>query len=265
MRLGNQRLQQASQEFKQFLRIRIYPDTETLLMTIDRAAKLSNRTAGTVAQARKGGRTKKVGRPQVGTVEVDAEAAILRASLALFPGLGYTAVSTKEIAAAAELNPALIYYYYGSKDELFRRTLLLALEEASAPFQLLAAKASNGKRGAEAFLLDWLRCHEAEFSKVRRLLQITLSYTSSPAKDDAVDRALRDFYDGMTRLLTTTMNAGIKYRELPPMDVRQTSTFILSFLDGVYTRSIVFSDYKPASDLADLRRFIRERFAAVEG
>lgn len=49
--------------------------------------------------------------------------AILDAAERLFAAQGFAATTIKQIGAAAGQNPALIYYYFGSKEELYRRLL----------------------------------------------------------------------------------------------------------------------------------------------
>lgn len=49
--------------------------------------------------------------------------AILDAAEPLFGSQGFAATTIKQIGKAAGLNPALIYYYYGSKEELYRALL----------------------------------------------------------------------------------------------------------------------------------------------
>jgi TetR/AcrR family transcriptional regulator len=49
--------------------------------------------------------------------------AILDAAEPLFGSQGFAATTIKQIGAAAGLNPALIYYYFGSKEELYRAIL----------------------------------------------------------------------------------------------------------------------------------------------
>jgi len=49
----------------------------------------------------------------------DRKAAILLAAEKLFAQYGYHAVSIRQIAAEADVPPALIGYYYGAKQELF--------------------------------------------------------------------------------------------------------------------------------------------------
>src|SRR4028119_1289350 len=48
---------------------------------------------------------------------------ILDAAEELFAHQGFKATTIKQIGSAAGLNPALIYYYFGSKGELYRRLL----------------------------------------------------------------------------------------------------------------------------------------------
>ena len=49
--------------------------------------------------------------------------AILDAAEPLFGSQGFAATTIKQIGKAAGLNPALIYYYFGSKEELYRALL----------------------------------------------------------------------------------------------------------------------------------------------
>jgi AcrR family transcriptional regulator len=48
---------------------------------------------------------------------------ILDAAEELFARQGFKATTIKQIGSAAGLNPALIYYYFGSKEELYKRLL----------------------------------------------------------------------------------------------------------------------------------------------
>ena len=49
--------------------------------------------------------------------------AILDAAEPLFGSQGFAATTIKQIGKAAGMNPALIYYYFGSKEELYRALL----------------------------------------------------------------------------------------------------------------------------------------------
>ncbi len=62
---------------------------------------------------------------------------ILNAAEGLFATQGFAATTIKQIGRAAGLNPALIYYYFGSKEELYRRLL-------QRLFGTIAARGSAG-------------------------------------------------------------------------------------------------------------------------
>jgi TetR/AcrR family transcriptional regulator len=55
--------------------------------------------------------------------QAETAAAILDAAEPLFARQGFAATTIKQIGAAAGVNPALIYYWFGSKDELYRELL----------------------------------------------------------------------------------------------------------------------------------------------
>jgi AcrR family transcriptional regulator len=73
--------------------------------------------------------------------EAETAVAILDAAEPLFAQQGFAATTIKQIGAAAGVNPALIYYYFGSKEELYRRLLvhLFTTIAARGSAQLAAA------------------------------------------------------------------------------------------------------------------------------
>jgi AcrR family transcriptional regulator len=84
--------------------------------------------------ARRKGRTKAAtkrrrapGRPVAGAQDVRAQ--LLEAARELFLKYGYRAVSSRQVAAAAGANPAMIHYYFGNKHGLYTAML----EQAIAP------------------------------------------------------------------------------------------------------------------------------------
>ncbi|MGL5027212.1 MAG: TetR/AcrR family transcriptional regulator [Shewanella oncorhynchi] len=74
----------------------------------------------------------------------DARQRLIIAALSLFSHRSYSSVSTREIAREAEVDAALIRYYFGSKSGLFEQMVRETLEPVLARFrEISAADAPN--------------------------------------------------------------------------------------------------------------------------
>jgi AcrR family transcriptional regulator len=78
------------------------------------------------------------GRPRNGNAE-DLREALLAAARERFLRYGYRAVSSRQIAAAAGVNVAMIRYYFGGKPGLYREMLLGVLQPVRAKLDAMAA------------------------------------------------------------------------------------------------------------------------------
>ena len=219
------------------------------------ATKTVLRGGGETRGARKRGRppkAKSVGRPRQSEDLEDARTKICEVALDLFAERNFSAVTIKDISDAAGLNTALIYYYFGSKEELFRATVVLAVERAFARFRM-----SRPEEASPREVIDhWLDTHVRELPTISKLLKLAIDYASTAERKGRIDQAIRRFYDDERVVLRDALLAGVKLREFGPMDVDETATFISTFLDGVMVRAVILDDFKPAQAIEDLRRFL---------
>src|SRR6185436_15458780 len=79
-------------------------------------------------------------------------AAILAAAQKLFAGQGYERTTVRDIAAIAEIDPALVIRYFGSKDELFAR---VAVFDLKLPDLSKADRSKIGEMLVRHFLSLW--------------------------------------------------------------------------------------------------------------
>lgn len=92
----------------------------------------------------------------------DPSAAILGAAQALFAQNGFAGTSTRSIAEGAGVNLAMIHYYFGNKEQLYRRVVELEFSEL---FQRIREaleqdpEPSHFVESIPAFLLDLHRQH----------------------------------------------------------------------------------------------------------
>ena len=83
-------------------------------------------------------------------------AAILVAAQEAFGGQGYAATSVRAVARAADVDPALVMHFFGSKDGLFEAALELPMDPAEVVKALLAGDpAGLGERIVRTFLAVW--------------------------------------------------------------------------------------------------------------
>ncbi len=120
------------------------------------------------ARARSGRRP---GRP-------DTKARILSAAKAEFAAKGFDRATLRSIALAAEVDPALVHHYFGSKDDL----LLQALEVPFDPREVIPSLTRQGIDGlgsriAATFITLW----DTEEMQMPLVAVVRSSMTSEPA------------------------------------------------------------------------------------
>lgn len=182
----------------------------------------------------------------------DKAGRILAAALDLFERRHFANVSTKEIAAAAGLNSALLYYYYESKDALFRSVVEMAIGRVLEQFDVVRRTAS----GPRDVISGWLKTHIDQFDIIRKFVKISVDYSSSEARSPETDAAIAHFYDSEHTALTTALRSAIAEGICNDVDPDEIATFISTFLDGVMVRSVLFPNFDVKSEISYLETFI---------
>ena len=123
---------------------------------------------------------------------------ILEAARAAFAALGYDRTSIRGIAAEAEVDPALVLHYFGSKEELFVAALELPIQPGEVFARGLAAGRDQlGSTVVRAFLEAW----EPPETRVRLMAMLRSAMTNEAAMQMIRDLLVRQVFGPITELL----------------------------------------------------------------
>lgn len=149
--------------------------------------------------------------------KVDTRGEILTAARQQFAAKGYAGATIRGIAAAAEVDPALVHHYFGTKRELF----VAAVELPFDPVDIVAAAiTASPHQAAEGILHTLLRIWGTEpgGAMIESVLRSALT-------DDELLVVLRDF------MLETVLNPIVA--ELAPDQPRLRATLLASQVIGL--------------------------------
>jgi TetR/AcrR family transcriptional regulator len=105
---------------------------------------------------------------------------ILDAAAELFGERGKAAVSTAEIAKKADINKAMIFYYFGSKDKLYREALRTWFSDLTGTVLEKLAGTEPGLPTIEAFVRAHIGYLLKRPSMVKLVIRELLSHDNSP-------------------------------------------------------------------------------------
>ncbi|WP_181705146.1 TetR/AcrR family transcriptional regulator [Chthonobacter rhizosphaerae] len=168
-------------------------------------------------------------------VAASSAAVILDAALRLIASRNYGSVTVKDIAAAADVNVALIYYYYASKENLFLSILNAMLGQAAERFRGLTAEGISPDRA----LALWAEVHADEFDNVQRFLKMCLDYASSLDRTAVVDRVISGYYEHEETILRSIIQAGVIAGVFRRVDVHQVVRLASALIDGILVREVI--------------------------
>lgn len=119
----------------------------------------------------------------------DTRSEILTAARKVFAESGYDRATVRSIAAEADVDPSLIYHYFGTKDQLFATTIDLPFPPVEALESVFTSQPSDiGERLAQTFFLIWEQ--EAARESLLGILRSAMG-----GEDQAVE-AFRQFLTG---------------------------------------------------------------------
>ena len=161
---------------------------------------------------------------------IEASERIRMVAIRLFSQRGYHGTSMRELAAAAQLEPASLYYHYLTKQELlsevFRWTMQQLLDGARTAVESLGSGAT-----ARQQLVQLVRFHVG--FHVEHQDEAFVSHSELRALDPAQREAVVAVRDQYQTILRRVLEAGVTQGDFDIPDVRLMATAILSLTSGV--------------------------------
>ena len=178
----------------------------------------------------------------------DRAVEILDIALRLFAEEGYTNVSLRDIARDGQINPALVYYYFQNKEDLFVAALKHAVSKAIAGGRACAP--SEAVADPVVQIEMWFDANEKLARPLGQMLRLMLEYRSSRRRSTSVQRLIARFYEAEMSILSRAIGRGIELGVFRPVDIAKTALFISTHLDGLIVAATIRSD-------VDLKRALR--------
>lgn len=151
-----------------------------------------------------------------------SRASILEAAGRIFAGQGLSGARTDAIATEAGVNKALLYYYFKSKEDIYRAVL----EEQLTGFHLKALQILSQKGPVAPILLEYVRNH-FDFIGAHpyypRLFQRMMLAGNRRAERLVAQRIIP-----VARKMDALLRRGIRNGELRPFDVSHTAISLVA-------------------------------------
>ena len=148
----------------------------------------------------------------------DTREVILGAARSVFADRGYDKASIRAIASAAEVDPALVHHYFGTKEQLF----LAAMQSPIDPGQLLPEVLAAGVDGAgERLIRTILRVWDGPAGKAG------VALIRSALTNDWTARLFREF------ISTQVLRRAMTELAIDPAEAPLRSSLIASQIGGM--------------------------------
>lgn len=178
---------------------------------------------------------------------------LMRKALELFSQHDFGTVTIKDIASASGVNTALIYYYYDSKEDLFRAAIEFAIKKALSRFTELRDKHTE----PEYLINEWFRSNLEMAKLIRQLVKIMLDYSSSETPIASVEALIKQFYImEEEKILAQSIRQGMTDGIFKVGDASKIARFVSVHLDGIMVASIIRRNFNLKKALADLKTIL---------
>lgn len=181
---------------------------------------------------------------------------LMLAALDLFSKRDVSRVTIKDVAAVANVNSALIYYYFDDKDHLFRAALAFAIRKALTEYRELY----EGQNDPSHVLSAYFR-HTLELATpIRQLVKIMLDYSADTDRASTIQDLIDEYYRvERDCILIYNIQRGIDMGVFNKVDPARLAHFISVYLDGLMVASAIRTGFDLEEGMRDLEDMVWNR------
>ena len=180
---------------------------------------------------------------------IERRGLILEEALRLFEENPFSTISMRQIAAACDVNMALLYHYFANKEDLVRATLRHAIEGFVNEFTSNPADIDAPLGVADA----WLEATISSAPRVRRMTKLISDFLSAGNRDAEAQKMVDDFYKNERETLESAIRAGIADGRFCRVDPERTARLTSIALDGIFYAGPSRNDFAFERNIRDLR------------
>ncbi|HEY5371675.1 MAG TPA: TetR family transcriptional regulator [Hanamia sp.] len=156
---------------------------------------------------------------------------IIESAIKLFSTKGFEGTSVREIATDAEVNVAMINYYFGSKEKLFENVVEYRTSFLRGVFSELVNNKTLSQIEKVDFMIEQLIERKFSDAKFSRLLHREMSLELRPQMRNAISNILLRNIDSVK----TIIRNGIKCGEFQSVDIELTVTTVVGTIHYLLT------------------------------
>lgn len=173
------------------------------------------------------------GRPKLNEIDQPTSEKIIAVAIKMFLEFGFQKVSVDEIASEAGMTKATVYYYFGSKSELFKEALVKLMQRVKTRIEhLLSKEDSLYNRLFEVTKGHLIATTTIDLEGFIRESKVTLS----ESQVEAMKQAEEDLYQAIEKSFSEAMAEG----EIPKVDAR--------FAAHAYVSLVKVGNYRDKED-----------------
>ncbi|HAS54336.1 MAG: hypothetical protein A2X56_14895 [Nitrospirae bacterium GWC2_57_13] len=152
-------------------------------------------------------------RPKAQRAEGDTRAAILKAARRVFAQRGLDGASIRDVAMAAKVNTAMLYYYFKDKENLYRAVLSDSFSALIAIWDNEIFKSdSPAREKIRKYVEEYIRFHQAN-EDLRRIMAMEFAVSGG-----GVTWVCENFFADNHARLVHIIHEGIKNGEIRKVD-----------------------------------------------
>jgi TetR/AcrR family transcriptional regulator len=160
---------------------------------------------------------------------------ILSAAEAIFAERGLAGARTEEIARAARVNKALLYYYFGSKKKLYQAVFENLLSQAGQSIQAAMPANASARQTILAFIEGYFQFRVANPNYARLMQRLMME------DPDQFRRLARERFRPGFEQLANTIRQGISSGEFRPVHPAHTVINLLAMIVFYFSGAPVHS------------------------
>ncbi len=183
---------------------------------------------------------------RIAVTEEDKEAQkqrIIRAAIRVFGRYGYHKSTVSQVARQADMGRGTLYWYYKSKEDIFRSIVQQFMSEATEKINRQLQTNISFESKIKGFIRDWLELATRE-EDIARIMYSVFSQSHGKFAQEML-KSVKKMYLDIIEILKNCFAREILKGQMRPADTRRLARLLIGLLDGIILQHIFVEKISP--------------------